>query len=84
VQYWKVFLKGFELRMVQELHSDMFRAERVLVEVRGQPIEIWFPDLSADERFPIFQELVLGKLTGTYQWEQVEYTTEYAFHLDNV
>ena len=71
--------------MVRESSSNTIPNEKIEIDVQGGSVQLWFPDLSTDERYALFQELVVGKLKGIVVWDKVENTDEeYAFHFDNL
>jgi hypothetical protein len=84
MQYWKVFITGFELRMVRLPKVSSFVSEKEELHIKGLGTQLWFPSLSMDKRYKIFKDLAVGKFTGAVRWQRVQSSDEeYAFHLDN-
>ncbi len=84
MQIWRVFLKGFELRMKPDENTAPHQSERIEIIAGDEPIEIWFPGLSAHEKYLHFQAIAVGRFTGRLSWDVVDSATdEYVFHLDN-
>jgi hypothetical protein len=84
MQYWRVFVKGFELHMVRLPGASLFASEKIEVDIQGTYTQLWFPGLSMDKRYKIFRDLAVGKFTGTVRWQRIESNDEeYAFHLEN-